>query len=114
MGVNLVGQGRHINVGTTSNNLDQVNTTETINQQVKLPVMENEKSSKDMDHGKEQQKSISEKDIKTSADKLNKFLQGEATHVEYERHDKLKNEFVIKIIDNNTKEVIKEIPPKKS
>lgn len=54
-----------------------------------------------------------EKDIKSAVNKLNKFLQGENTHLEYERHKVFKNQFIVKIIDNKTKEVIKEVPSKK-
>lgn len=61
----------------------------------------------------EKNKEIKEKDIKESIKKLNKFLQGEKTHLEYERHEVFKNQFIIKIVDNKTKKVIKEIPPKK-
>ncbi|QGU95057.1 flagellin [Clostridium bovifaecis] len=111
MGVNVLSQGRQINASTISSNSNTLNNNE--NQQVKLPVAENEKSSNEMEHGRERYKNASEDDIKKAVNKLNKFLQGEATHVEYERHDKLKNEFVIRIVDNNTREVVKEIPPKK-
>lgn len=113
MGVNVLSQGRPINASTISSNSNALNNNEMINQQVRLPVAENEKSSNEMEHGRERYKNVNEDDIKKAVDKLNKFLQGEATHVEYERHDKLKNEFVIRIVDNNTREVIKEIPPKK-
>ncbi|WP_242850458.1 flagellar protein FlaG [Clostridium botulinum] len=62
---------------------------------------------------KKKNKEVKEKDIKESIKKLNKFLQGEKTHLEYERHDVFKNQFIVKIVDNKTKKVIKEIPPKK-
>lgn len=53
-----------------------------------------------------------EKEIGKSVEKLNKFLEDEKVHVEYEVHDKL-NQLMIKIIDDDTKEVIQELPPKK-
>lgn len=55
---------------------------------------------------------VNEKEVKKSVEKLNKFLEDEKVHVEYEVHDKL-NQLMIKIIDDNTKEVIQELPPKK-
>ncbi|KEI16204.1 flagellar protein FlaG [Clostridium haemolyticum] len=61
----------------------------------------------------ERNEEVKEKDIKESIKKLNKFLEGEKTHLEYERHEVFKNQFIVKIVDNNTKKVIKEIPPKK-
>lgn len=57
-------------------------------------------------------KDINEKDIKKAVDKLNKFLEDDKTHAEYEVHDKLKD-IMIKIIDDKTGKVIQEFPPKK-
>lgn len=55
---------------------------------------------------------VNEKEVEKSVEKLNKFLEDEKVHVEYEVHDKL-NQLMIKIIDDETKEVIQELPPKK-
>ena len=57
-------------------------------------------------------KELTEADIKKAVEKMNKLLQGEATHAEYEKHEKL-NAYVIKIVENDTGKVINEIPPKK-
>ncbi|MCB2310040.1 flagellar protein FlaG [Clostridium tagluense] len=54
----------------------------------------------------------SEKEVKNAVNKINKFLEGEGTHVQYEKHDVF-NQMIIKVIDNNTNEVIREIPSKK-
>ncbi len=53
-----------------------------------------------------------EEDIKKAVEKLNKFLEDNGTYVEYSVHEKFKD-VMIKIIDKNTKEVIREVPPKK-
>ncbi len=58
-------------------------------------------------------KAVSEKELKSAVDKLNKFLEDNRTHAEYEYHDKLKQDLMIKIIDDKTGEVIREVPPKK-
>ena len=58
------------------------------------------------------EKDNSEKQIKNAVNKINKFLEGEGTHVRYQKHDVL-NEMIISVIDNNTNEIIKEIPSKK-
>jgi flagellar protein FlaG len=55
---------------------------------------------------------LKENDVKDAIEKLNKFLEDNGTHAEYEVHDKF-NTIMIKIIDNKTKEVIQEVPPKK-
>jgi flagellar protein FlaG len=51
--------------------------------------------------------------VKKAAEKMNKLLEGNSTHVEYEVDDNFKNCVVVRIVDDNTKQVIKEIPPKK-
>jgi len=57
-------------------------------------------------------KEIKEKDINKALDKLNTFLEDKRTHAEYAVHDKLKD-VMIKIVDDETGEVIQELPPKK-
>lgn len=51
-------------------------------------------------------------EIQKAVDKLNELLKGEQTHVVYEVHDKL-NDIMIKVVNEKTKEVILEVPPKK-
>lgn len=113
MGVNVLSQGRQINTGTTYNSLNTISISDNTVNDASFIVNKNERSSIDAKDFNAKQESIDEKDVKDAVDKVNKFLQGEATHVEYERHDTFKSQFVIKIVNNKTKEVIKEIPPKK-
>lgn len=113
MDFSLIGQGRRLEIDTISNNVsNQHQKVEVVSSDNNIPVIKNEPTGKEMEHG-QGEREISEGEVKKSVNKLNKFLQGEITHIEYERHDVLKNKFVIKIINNETKEVIKEIPPKK-
>lgn len=53
-----------------------------------------------------------EKDVKKAVDKLNKLLEDKSTHAEYEVCGKFRD-LTIRIVDDNTKQVISEIPPKK-
>lgn len=53
-----------------------------------------------------------EADIAKAVDKLNKFLQDDNTTAEYEVHEVF-GDIMIKIVDNDTKEVIMEVPPRK-
>lgn len=112
MDVSLIGQGRRLEVDTISNNGASQQTVQNSNQDNYVPVVKKPAISKEMEHG-QKEKEITELEVKKAVDKINKFLQGEVTHVQYERHDVLKNQFVIRIINNETNEVIKEIPPKK-
>jgi flagellar protein FlaG len=43
---------------------------------------------------------------------MNKFMEASPTALKFEFHEKL-NEYYVKIIDEKTKEVVREIPPKK-
>lgn len=54
----------------------------------------------------------SPKDVQKAVEKLNKFLEDDKTHAEYSVHEKF-GDIMIKIIDDKTKEVIMEVPPKK-
>ena len=61
----------------------------------------------------EDKKDFTKKDIDKAVEKLNKLLEDEGSHAEYRVHDKFKYDVMVKIIDNKTKEVILEVPPKK-
>jgi flagellar protein FlaG len=52
------------------------------------------------------------KQIKEITESLNKFIEPTKTSLKFEFHEKLE-EYYISIINQDTKEVIKEIPPKK-
>ena len=43
---------------------------------------------------------------------MNDFLKPVNTHLKFEFHDELK-EYYVSIVDNDTQEIVKEIPPKK-
>ena len=53
-----------------------------------------------------------EKQIKDAINKINKFLKSENTYAEYSVHEKL-GRIMVKIVDQDTKEVLLECPPKK-
>lgn len=57
-------------------------------------------------------KGYREEEIVKAVDKLNKFLQDDNTSAEYTVHEVF-GDVMIKIIDNDTKEVLMEVPPKK-
>ena len=57
-------------------------------------------------------KGYREEDIAKAVGKLNKLLKNENTYAEYSVHEKF-GDIMIKIINQDTKEVIVEYPPKK-
>lgn len=61
---------------------------------------------------KDKTQDVNRKDLDKAVGKLNKFLEDEQVHAEYSVHKEL-NAIMIKIVDDVTKEVIMEIPPKK-
>jgi flagellar protein FlaG len=67
---------------------------------------------KNIKYNENTEMNFSEQDIEKSVEKLNTFLEDEKVHAVYERHEKF-NQIMIKIIDNDTKEIIAEYPPKK-
>jgi flagellar protein FlaG len=55
---------------------------------------------------------ISKEQLEKVVKGINEFLQPSHTSLKFELHDELK-EYYVQIIDERTKEVIREIPPKK-
>lgn len=53
-----------------------------------------------------------EEDIEKVVKGLNEFLQQTNTHIKFELHDEL-NEYYVTVVDNQTNEVVREIPSKK-
>lgn len=101
MDVNVLSQGRQ---NTDDIVIRQMDNRALSNSQSDYTGVSNDKSDKT--------KEINEADVKKATEKVNKLFEDKNTHVEYEFHGKSKR-MSIKIIDNNTKEVVKEIPPKK-
>lgn len=54
---------------------------------------------------------VNEEELKKAVEKVNNFLE-DNVHIEYEKHDKF-NTMIVKLVNNDTKEVIREIPSKK-
>lgn len=50
--------------------------------------------------------------VKEFVDSMNKFMEASPTALKFEFHEKL-NEYYVRIIDEKTKETVREIPPKK-
>ncbi|TCT20443.1 flagellar protein FlaG [Melghiribacillus thermohalophilus] len=58
------------------------------------------------------QKNIDKEEAKNIVDGLNEFLAPSRTSIQFQFHEKL-NEYYVTIVDTESKEVIREIPPKK-
>ncbi len=100
MEVKSMGQGRPITYEMPSNTGIVVDTPEE-----KAPEELNNKVT-------DKKEQYSEKEIKNALEKLNTFLEDKHTYAEYAVHEKL-GTVMIKIIEDDTKQVILEVPPKK-
>ncbi|MBY0221746.1 flagellar protein FlaG [Mammaliicoccus sciuri] len=60
----------------------------------------------------EERKELSKSDAKQLTDGMNKFLESVNTQLRFKFHDKL-NEYYVTIVDSQTDEIVREIPPKK-
>ncbi|KHO38779.1 flagellar protein FlaG [Clostridium tetani] len=106
MEVNLVSQGRH--TATLSGNVESFSDLPIIQSPIlgaNILMGDNRESlTKDSDYTLDE--------VKKAADKLNKLFEDKSTYVEYEVYGKSKS-ITIKILDHKTKEIVKEIPPRK-
>ncbi|WP_243447381.1 flagellar protein FlaG [Clostridium tetani] len=102
MEVNLVSQGRH--TATLRGNLEKVSDLPVIQSPNILMGSNGEILNKNRDYTLDE--------VKKAADELNKLFKDKSTYVEYEVYGKSKS-ITIKILDNKTKEIVKEIPPRK-
>lgn len=108
MDVGKVGQGRQTNLDLINKNSSAAydNGQNTLQEKTKTSDYKVNGTKETMEGN------IKEEDLRKAVEKLNKFIEDEGTHAVYEVHEKL-NDVMIKIVNNNTKEVILEVPPKK-
>lgn len=55
---------------------------------------------------------VTSADAKKAVDKVNKLLEDKTTHLEYEEDKNFNSVLIMKVVDNNTHEVLSEIPSK--
>lgn len=56
--------------------------------------------------------SLPKEEIEKVVNGINDFLQPANTHIEFQLHEKL-NEYYVTVVDNQTKEIVREIPSRK-
>lgn len=61
---------------------------------------------------KNEKENFTKEDLDKAVKKLNKFLEDDKTHAEYEKHEDL-GTLMIRIVDDETEKVVIELPPKK-
>lgn len=55
---------------------------------------------------------VNKEELETIVNKLNEFVNPVETSIQFELHEQL-NEYYVKVINKETEEVVREIPPKK-
>lgn len=103
MDVNNVRQ----NAINTNLNISQYSTTNTDSAIPQVQKIETQSEGPNNDS-----KEYTQKEMNEALKKLNNFLKDDKTHAEYTYNEEMKT-MMVKVIDENTKEVILEIPPKK-
>lgn len=88
-----------------------VSTSHVPNSEIKITSEVKEENINSVKQEKENEK-ISKDKIQNAVDSINKFLEPSYTSLRFSLHEKL-NEYFVQVVDSNTKEVIREIPPKK-
>lgn len=112
MDVNGVGQNT-INLNNYQNsNISEygASNTEVSTQQVQKVETQNKEVNNNNNTNENQQ--YTKKEIDNALNKINNFLKDDKTHAEYTYNKEMKT-MMVKVIDENTKEVVLEIPPKK-
>ena len=61
---------------------------------------------------KNEKEKFTKEDLDKAVKKINKFLEDEKTHAEYEKHKDL-GTIMVRIVDDETEKVVIELPPKK-
>ena len=64
------------------------------------------------EQNKNEKEKFTKEDLDKAVEKLNKFLEDEKTHAEYEKHEDL-GTLMVRIVDDETEEVVAELPPEK-
>lgn len=108
-----------MDVNAVAKNINQYNESNmnknmSVNKEVEKTSTTDDEFSKDANSNKDinSNKKLDEKDIGNAVKKLNKFLEAEKTHAEYGVHKEL-GTIMIKIVDDNSKKVVLEIPSEK-
>ena len=113
MDVNNIGQNA-INLYNNNANVSQYTQTDTgkaVNQIQQAQQAQKDDNTQN-ENSNNNDKEINKKDLDQALKKLNNFLKDDHTRAEYSYYKELKTTS-IKIIDEDTKEVILEVPPKK-
>lgn len=107
MDVNSIGQNVN-NINAYSSNVSEYTQS---NDEVAVPQLQKVETKTSEDNNTKKQE-YSKKDLDNALNKINNFMKDDKTHAEYTYNEEMKT-MMVKVIDDNTKEVVLEIPPKK-
>jgi flagellar protein FlaG len=110
MDVNGVGQNAN-NINSYSSNSTLSDYAQT-NTEVAVPQVKKVETQSSEVNNNDKKQEYSKEDVDDAVKKINNFLKEDKTHAEYTYNEEMKT-MMVKVIDENTKEVVLEIPPKK-
>jgi len=110
MDVNNIGQNP-IKLNAYSSNLSEYTQTSTETSVPQTQQVQKVGAQTPGDNNTKKQE-YSKKDVDDALKKINNFLKDDKTHAEYTYNEEMKT-MMVKVIDENTKDVLLEIPPKK-
>ncbi len=96
---------------TSANSTGKVNTS-LVPKSVNEPSLASNQEQQSDGMKEKTDKTYTKKELEKAVEGLNKWLQSGTTHLKFNLHEKL-HEYYVQVIDDNTKEVIREIPSKK-
>jgi len=108
MDVNTITNSRNSMDKFNNLNISQVNVTNDDEKVSSIPKGEERQEDKSSSFNSD----TDEKKLNKAINKLNKFLEDDKTHAEYSVHKEL-GTLMIKIVDDDTKKTILELPPEK-
>ena len=88
---------------------DYINNSEKIDKQNVVKKISKDENIRDQKKEKDEE---NKKELDSAIRKLNKFLEDEKTHAEYEKHEDL-GTMMVRIVEDDTNKIIVELPPKK-
>lgn len=116
MDVNAIGNKvNSIKVYTNSGDISQYsnnNTNDTVNKSLEVSNVRQVNKNQESKNNKENKDGATKENLDRAIKKLNKFLEDDKTHAEYTIHKEL-GTTMIKIVDDDTKKIILELPSEK-
>ena len=113
MDVNMINRNQeYLKSYTTAADISKYSDAQAVVQNNSKVVSQSHENEKNKDSASKEKDKFTKEDLDKALKKLNKFMEDDKTHAEYEKHKEL-GTVMVRIVDEKTDEVILEAPPKK-